>query len=243
MPGKTMKAKILQSEAAYTGFFQLRRLTVEHELFDGGDSGPQLREILHRSDVAAALLYDARADEVVLVEQYRAGAHLAGENPWLIDIVAGRIETGQTPLATITREIAEEAGLTPTAIEPIGVYLTAPHLSSERLYLYCATVEAGKVAGFHGLAHEGEDIRPLVLARSAALDRLQRQPLSLWAALALTWLGNAVGSGKAQLTDIDPLAAGHGGQQGGTDPYGRVDRTGSGQNLVEIPQGQIKKDR
>jgi len=186
-----MKANILQADAAYTGFFQLRRLTVEHDRFDGGNSGPLLREVLHRSDVAAALLYDARADEVVLVEQYRAGAHLAGENPWLIDIVAGRIEDGQTPLNTIKREIAEESGLTPTSIEPIGVYFTAPHLSSERVHLYCASVDSGNVSGFHGLAHEDEDIRPLVVGRSKALEMMRTQPLSLWAGLALVWLGNA----------------------------------------------------
>lgn len=189
-----MKASILHSAAAYTGFFQLRRVTVEHELFAGGSSGPLVREVLQRSDVAAALLHDPDADKVVLVEQYRAGAHLAGENPWLIDIVAGRIEAGQTPLDTIRREIAEETGLTPTSIEPIGVYLTAPHLSSERLHLYCAAIDASGVTGFHGLAHEGEDIRPLVLDRSETLAMLNTQPLSLWAALALTWLGSAPGS-------------------------------------------------
>ncbi|RDE49668.1 MAG: NUDIX domain-containing protein [Candidatus Accumulibacter meliphilus] len=189
-PSKPMKASILHIDAAYRGFFELRRLTVEHDLFDGGSSGPLLREVLHRSDVAAALLYDASTDKVVLVEQYRAGAHLAGENPWLIDIVAGRIEAGQTPLDTIRREIAEESGLTPTAIVPIGVYLTAPHLSSERVHLYCAAVDTGSVAGCHGLAHETEDIRPLVLARSEALAAMRTQPLSLWAGLALAWLGN-----------------------------------------------------
>lgn len=189
-----MRAKVLQADTAYRGFFQLRRLTVEHELFDGGSSGPVQREVLHRSDVAAALLYDPGADKLVFVEQYRAGAHLAGTGPWLLDIVAGRIEGGQTPLDTIRREIAEEAGLTAKTIEGIGVYLTAPHLSSERVHLYCATVDASAVDGLHGLAHEGEDIRPLVVKRSEALRLLQEQPLSLWAGLALAWLGNRIGT-------------------------------------------------
>jgi ADP-ribose pyrophosphatase len=162
---------------------------VEHDRFGGGTTGPLVREVLHRSDVVAALLHDPSADKVVLVEQYRAGAHVAGLSPWLIDIVAGRIETGQTPLEAITREIAEESGLTPDSIQPIGTYLTAPHLSSEQVHLYCATVDAGSVAGFHGLAREGEDIRPLVLDRTEALGLLNTRPLSLWAGLALGWLG------------------------------------------------------
>lgn len=190
MPSKALIAKVLEASTAYKGFFELRRLTVEHELFDGGSSGPLVREVLHRSDVAAALLYDPSTDKVVLVEQYRAGAHVAGAMPWLIDIVAGRIEAGQTPLETIAREITEESGLTPASIESIGVYFTAPHLSSERVHLYCATVDAAAVAGHHGLAHEGEDIRPLVVDRREALGLPQTQPLSLWAGLALAWLGN-----------------------------------------------------
>ncbi|WP_037375228.1 NUDIX domain-containing protein [Sedimenticola selenatireducens] len=190
MADKKLKANILDTRAAYTGFFELRRLTIVHDRFDGGTIGPLVREVLHRGDVVAALLYDPSADKVVLVEQYRAGAHVAGVSPWLIDIVAGRIEPGQTPLEAITREITEESGLTPDSIELIGTYLTAPHLSSEQVYIYCATVDASSAAGFHGLGHEGEDIRPLALDRTEALDLPQTHPLSLWAGLALGWLSN-----------------------------------------------------
>ena len=190
MADKKLKANILDTRAAYTGFFELRRLTIVHDRFDGGTIGPLVREVLHRGDVVAALLYDPSADKVVLVEQYRAGAHVAGVSPWLIDIVAGRIEPGQTPLEAITREITEESGLTPDSMELIGTYLTAPHLSSEQVHIYCATVDASSAAGFHGLVHEGEDIRPLALDRTEALDLPQTHPLSLWAGLALGWLSN-----------------------------------------------------
>ncbi|TRZ92685.1 MAG: NUDIX domain-containing protein [Rhodocyclaceae bacterium] len=190
MTAHALKANILESVAVYAGFFELRRLTIVHDLFDGGTAGPLVREVLHRSDVAAALLYDPAADKVVLVEQYRAGAHVAGVAPWLIDIVAGRIEAGQTPLDTITREITEESGLVPTSIQLIGTYLTAPHLSSEKVHIFLATVDATCIEGFHGLAHEGEDIRPLAMDRTEALCAAQTRPLSLWAGLALGWLGN-----------------------------------------------------
>lgn len=190
MADKKLKANILDARAAYTGFFELRRLTIVHDRFDGGTIGPLVREVLHRGDVVAALLYDPSADKVVLVEQYRAGAHVAGVSPWLIDIAAGRIEPGQTPLEAIQREVTEETGLIAKSIELIGTYLTAPHLSSEQVHIYCATVDASSAAGFHGLAHEGEDIRPLVLDRTEALGLPRTRPLSLWAGLALGWLGS-----------------------------------------------------
>jgi ADP-ribose pyrophosphatase len=192
MTREAMIATIVEADTAYTGFFELRRLTVEHDRFAGGTTGPLVREVLHRSDVVAALLYDPASDKVVLVEQYRAGAHTAGVNPWLVDIVAGRIEGAQTPIETVTREIGEESGLTPRSIERIGTYFTAPHLSSEIVHLYCATVDAARATGFHGVAHEGEDIRPVILGRTEALSLLQTRPLSLWAGLTLTWLNNVV---------------------------------------------------
>ncbi len=51
-----MKAKILEDTTAYAGFFRLRQLVVEHARFDGGTTGPLVREVLHRTDAAAALL-------------------------------------------------------------------------------------------------------------------------------------------------------------------------------------------
>jgi ADP-ribose pyrophosphatase len=188
-----MIVRLLKERLGYSGFFSLRRLTVEHELFGGGMSVPLEREVLERSDVAAAVLYDPVLDKFVMVEQFRAGAYAAGVDPWLPDIVAGRIETGQSPMETIVREIKEESGLTPLAVEPIGSYLTAPHLTSERVHLFCASVDALKAVGTHGVSSEGEDIRPLVIDRAEALRLMQTQTLSLWAGLALGWMVSRIG--------------------------------------------------
>lgn len=188
MKRQPMSAAILETDTVYAGFYQLHRVTVKHDLFAGGTTGPIVREVLHRSDVAAAILYDPATDCVVLVEQYRPGAHLAGVAPWLIDIVAGRIEPGHTPIDTIEREIREETGLTPLAIEPIGTFLTAPHLSSEQVHLFGATVDAAAVAGLHGMAGDHEDIRPVVLSRADAMTLMREHPLSIWAGVALRWL-------------------------------------------------------
>jgi ADP-ribose pyrophosphatase len=183
-----MKANILRQETTHAGFFELRRLTVEHDRYAGGTTGPLVREVLHRSDVAAAILYDPATDQVVLTEQYRSGAHLAGVTPWLVDIVAGRIDPNESALEAVGREIREESGLMPHKLEPIGEFLTAPHLSSEKLFLYCATVDATQATGVHGVAHEGEDIRVVVMSRAEAALLQQSRLLSLWAALALNWL-------------------------------------------------------
>lgn len=185
-----MQVRLIDEVSGYSGFFRLRRFTLEHDRYEGGTSGPLVREVLQRSDVAAALLFDPRTDCVVMVEQFRAGVYAADCHPWIVDIVAGRIESGQSPLDAIVREIHEETGLTAEAITPIGTYFTAPHLSSERVYLYCARVDSTQAKGFHGVAAEGEDIRIVVLDRPAALHRLSTTPTALWAGLTLQWLAS-----------------------------------------------------
>jgi ADP-ribose diphosphatase len=188
-----MKARLIDEHIAYEGFFQLRRLTVERDSYEGTATATVVQEVLHRSDVVAALLLDTIADKVVMVEQFRGGALAAGLPPWITDIVAGRIEPGQSPSDAIRREILEESGLAASSLTPIGSYLTAPHLSSERVHLFCAHVDASQAAGTHGVRAESEDIRPLVMTRVEALDLLQRPSTSLWAGLALHWLAGQDG--------------------------------------------------
>ena len=158
--------------------------------------------MLEHGDVAAAVLFDPILDKLVMIEQFRVGAYAAGLNPWLLDIVAGRIENGQSPRETIVREIGEESGLTPLSVEPIGTYLTAPHLSNERVHLFCALVDATKVIGTHGVLVEGEDIRPLVIDRTDMLRLMQTRTLSLWAGLALGWIIS--GSGQERSVACSP---------------------------------------
>lgn len=149
---------------------------------------PLKREVVERSDVAAVLLLDDALDRVVLVEQFRPGPYVAGQSPWLVDIVAGRIMSGHTPEETIRREVREECGVDCHALQPIGCYYTAPHMSSERVHLFCAQVDSTCIAGTHGVADEGEDIRPVVLTCEEALRLPATHTLSLWAGLALHWL-------------------------------------------------------
>lgn len=183
-----MKVKLIDDCIEYRGFFSLRRMTIEHELYGGRMSPAVVREVLERSDVAAAVLFDPKLDKVVMVEQFRAGAYAAAQPPWVIDIVAGRIDGDQSPEEAIVREIGEETGLKAIELSFIGCYFTAPHLSSERVHLYCAQVDASEVTGTHGLAEEGENIRPLVLERAKAIQLFQSHTVSLWAGLALGWI-------------------------------------------------------
>jgi ADP-ribose pyrophosphatase len=59
-------------------------------------SGEVTREIFERGHAAVLLPFDPVRDEVVLVEQIRIAAYDTSESPWLLEMVAGMIEEGET---------------------------------------------------------------------------------------------------------------------------------------------------
>jgi ADP-ribose pyrophosphatase len=54
--------------------------------------------------------------------------------------------------------------------------------------VFIGCVDSSKVSGVHGLAHEGEEIRPLVIARDAAVNQLFKELNSTSIIIALQWL-------------------------------------------------------
>jgi len=109
------------------------------------------------------VLYDPDHDRVVLVEQFRLPALLAGSSPWQLEAAAGLIDTDETPQAVAARETHEETGLALIG-EPILIqrYLPSSGNSDEGVVLFCGRVDSTAAAGVHGLPEEHEDIRVVV---------------------------------------------------------------------------------
>lgn len=152
------KFKILHQETPYKGFFRVEKYQLQHTLFQGGWSKPIVRELFMRGSCVAVILYDPDRDEVVLIEQFRAGAILVEDKAWLIEIVAGAIEEGETAEEVAYRESEEEAGCEIDELILINQFYTTPGGSSEKISLFCGKVDATGVGGFHGLKDEDEDI-------------------------------------------------------------------------------------
>src|SRR3546814_20224295 len=126
-----------------------------------------------RGHAAALLLYEPARDAVVLIGQFRPGAYAAGVNPWLVEVVAGIIEAGETPADVVQREAVEEAGCSVTALHPIGTFFITPGGSSETVALYCVRTDSSGAGGINGLAHEHVDIRVVVsqVGRTSGRER------------------------------------------------------------------------
>ncbi len=183
------KIDILSRDTVFRGFLRIDRYRLQHALFAGGWSAELTRERVEGLRAAAVLLYDPDTDQVVMIEQFRIGAHEAGEGAWLLEIVGGYVPPEESAQAVARREAEEEAGCVVGEIEPIGEFYLSPGTSAERISLYCGRVRAPPGGAVHGLDHEGEDIRVEVLAADAAIAELFTGRVnSTTAIIALQWL-------------------------------------------------------
>ncbi len=182
--------EIIKREVAFQGFFRVERYRLRHRLHAGGWSGELEREVFARGNAAAVLPYDPGRDAVVLIEQFRMGAFAAGEGPWLTEIVAGMIDPGETAEAVVRREAMEEAGLVVGELVPISEHLSSAGGTSENVSIFCGRVDAANAGGIHGLGHEHEDIRVLVVpaTEAFAMRRRCREVHDSTTMTALLWL-------------------------------------------------------
>ncbi len=181
---------IHKKEVAYAGFFRLEKYWLTHTLYNGGWSEEICRELFVRGRCVAVLLYDPHADKVVLIEQFRAGAILDPDKAWLIEIVAGAIEEGETAVEVAHREALEEAGCIIQELRVISEFYTTPGGAAERITLFCGKVDSTKIVeGVHGLAEEQEDILVRTVDFAEAYRMVESNEIdSAIPILAIQWL-------------------------------------------------------
>ena len=100
-------------------------------MFAGGMSRELKREVFERGHAVAVLPFDPARDQVVLIEQFRVGALGVVDHPWLLEPVAGIIESGESAPEVARREAAEEAGLEFLDLVPACTYFASPGGSTE----------------------------------------------------------------------------------------------------------------
>nr|WP_269822831.1 ADP-ribose diphosphatase [Rheinheimera faecalis] len=181
--------KILDQNTVFQGFFRIDSYKVRHKLFNGGWSAEVKRELFERGHAVIVLPYDVKNDSLVLIEQFRIGALQNPNGPWLLEAIAGMIETGETVEQVAQRESEEEAGLKLTEFWPMLSYQSSPGGSTERIYLVLARLKDKVDIGVYGLASEQEDIKVHSLSRQAAMQLLQAGKIDNAATvIALQWL-------------------------------------------------------
>jgi len=79
----------------------------------------------------AAVLPELDDGRLVLIRQFRPAA-----DGLLIEIPAGRLESGEAPQNCAARELQEEAGYRAGRLEPLGTTLSTPGFCDERIHLF-----------------------------------------------------------------------------------------------------------
>jgi ADP-ribose pyrophosphatase len=129
--------------------------SIEVELPDGRKS---VREVVRHPGAAVVLLRGEKG-EFVFVRQFRKATEKV-----MLEIVAGTLEEGEDPEECARREVGEEAGMTVTSIEELGVVFPAPGYTSEKLHIYFAEASEGG-EGF--TPDEDENIERVFLSEAA----------------------------------------------------------------------------
>ena len=183
-----MKWSVIKKKSLYSGFFKLTGVQLQHDLFAGGQSQVLTRELLDRGQAAAVLPYDPERDEVVLIEQFRIGAGEDETGPWVMEIIAGYQEPGESAEEMVHREAYEEAGCQVTDLLSMYKYYSSPGGSNEQIQIFLGRTESTHINGIHGLGEEGEDIKVHVISSQQAFDWLDSGKIDSAAPIiALQW--------------------------------------------------------
>ena len=158
------------------------------------------RDVVRVGRVVVILPVDLDRDEIVLIRQFRLGAHLAHRHG-RAGRGAGRAGRARRrpSIDAARRECLEEIGVAPqragAAVRPDAV----ARLSDEHMIFFLGVVDAAKVPERAGAAHEQEDTRPIRVPIDRALEALAAGELHYGAAvLGLQWLA----LNRARLAEI-----------------------------------------
>ena len=181
--------EILDESVLSEHFFTLKQYKVKHSSFLEGDCPAVVRERLEGKTAVSILLFDPRKDAIVCVEQFRIGLMGVADRSWSIETVSGFCDIAhEQPHEVAAREVLEETGCELQDLIEVGEFFVSPGSSTERITVFVGCVDSAKVSGVHGLAHEGEEIRPLVIPREAAMTQLFKELNSTSIIIALQWL-------------------------------------------------------
>jgi nudix-type nucleoside diphosphatase (YffH/AdpP family) len=130
----------------------------EGEISDGSDTFSKLG--VDREDAAAVFILNTDTNKVVLTRQFRYPLTFKSKEN-ILEIVAGKIDENEEPLAAAIREAEEETGykINIGKIQLLFSCFATPGYSAERFFIYYATVtNADKISKGGGKEDQHEHI-------------------------------------------------------------------------------------
>ena len=168
------KVNLLRRKRVFDDVFKIDEAELQFELRDGRMSAPVRRLSFERGDSVAAVVWRRDNDTLLFTEQFRFPTVAKGPG-WLLEIIAGMIDAGETADAAIRREIQEEMGYRVHHVTPVSTFYVSPGGSSERIFLFSVEASAtDQVSEGGGAPAEHEDIHIVTMDCAAARDALDQ---------------------------------------------------------------------
>ena len=151
--------EITSEERVFNNYFKVDKAEIKHTL-ENGDVLKYSRMKLTRPDAVAALILNVDTEKVILVKQFRYPiADREPEN--ILEIVAGKMDQGETPEQSMCREIMEEVGYKieeSDLTRKKSVYIS-PGYSTEIIHIFIVKVkDSMKVSNGGGVETEQENL-------------------------------------------------------------------------------------
>jgi len=147
---------LIEKQVVYDG----KKLRLELHHFRDEESNKRfVREVVvHQGAVTVLPLLDERT--IILLRNNR---HAVGTI--LVELPAGTLEKGESPMNCAGRELLEETGYLAGRMKPIGTFFTSPGILSEKMYAFAAYDLVKKVQALE----EGEDIELMTATLDEAI--------------------------------------------------------------------------
>lgn len=180
--------EVQSDEVVYDGFFKMQKRVLRHRKFNGEWSDYMTREMMVRSDAICVLLFDPKLDKLLMIEQFRPCLP-EHESPWLLEVVAGMVEEGESDEEVARREAFEEAGVEIQRLEYMFRFVPSPGGLVEHLRMYAGEIDASRVdlEATLGLDEEHEDIKLHLFDSADVLPLLEQEIVNASAIMALQW--------------------------------------------------------
>lgn len=163
----TKSVEIETERLLSNGRFPLSRIAATVEEADGVRRRLDF-EVYRHGPAAAALLYDAARGCVLLVRQFRLGAHLADGALDTLEACAGMLD-GEAPEVCARREIEEETGVVASSLGFAFDFYPSPGGSSEVIHCFYAPYRLEDRVSAGGGVDDDEHIEIVELPFAEAL--------------------------------------------------------------------------
>ncbi|RDL44234.1 NUDIX hydrolase [Marinomonas piezotolerans] len=180
--------EVTQDEVVYDGFFKMHKRTLRHRKFSGEWSDYMTREMMVRPDAVCVLLFDPVKDKLLLIEQFRPCLP-KHESPWLLELVAGMVEEGESDEDVARRESLEEAGVEVKRLAYMMRFVPSPGGLVEHLRMYAGEFDSTQVDlnATMGLDEEHEDIKLHLISTDDVQPILDQDIVNASTIMGLQW--------------------------------------------------------